>query len=56
MIRTIKKSSEREVTCPRCNSVIGYMLEDVRIATDLASDSYYAITCPECNKEILLNI
>ena len=54
MVRTIKKGSEREVTCPRCKSIIGYMLEDMQLVTDLASDSYYVITCPECKKEIVI--
>ena len=54
MIRTIKKGSEKEVKCPRCKSIIGYMLEDMQLVTDLASDSYYVITCSECKNEILV--
>ena len=51
-MRVLKKSSEEQITCLKCNAELLYGSKDIHIVGDMEGDWYYCVTCPECGKNI----
>ena len=51
-MRVIRKSSEKEIVCPKCGSLLYYETKDIHLIGDMESDYYYCVICPECLKNI----
>ncbi|MBR5091271.1 MAG: hypothetical protein IK093_17740 [Ruminiclostridium sp.] len=54
MIEVIKYGTRKEITCPKCGSLLAYTAEDVQISGDYTLPNRYCIDCPVCNKEIIV--
>jgi len=51
-MRVLKKSSETQITCPKCTAELLYGSEDIHLVGDMEGDWDYCVTCPECGKNI----
>lgn len=51
-MRVLKKSYEKQITCPKCNAELLYVSKDIHLVGDMEGDWDYCVTCPECGKNI----
>lgn len=51
-MRIIRKSSEQEITCSECGSILCYELKDIQFIGDMEGEYSYCVKCPECNHYI----
>lgn len=51
-MRVIRKSIEKEIVCPHCNSLLYYEDKDIRNVGDMEGNYDYCVICPECLKDI----
>lgn len=51
-MRVIRKSSEKEIVCPECSSVLYYTEKDIHLIGDMEGEYYYCVKCPECNNQV----
>ena len=51
-MRVLKKSSEKQITCPKCNAELLYGSKDIHIVGDMEGDWYSCVNCTECGKNI----
>ena len=54
MIEVIKYGTRKEITCPKCGSLLAYTAEDIQISGDYTLPNRHCIDCPVCKYEILL--
>lgn len=51
-MKVLKKSSETQITCSKCNAELLYDSGDIHLVGDMEGDWNYCVTCPECDKNI----
>jgi len=51
-MKVIRKGFEKEVVCPKCKSLLYYVIQDIHLIGDMEGEYSYCIKCPECKKEI----
>lgn len=51
-MRVLKKSSEKQITCPKCKAELLYVSKDIHNVGDMENNWNDCVTCPECGKNI----
>ena len=51
-MKIIRRSYEKEVTCPQCEALLYYVNKDIHLVGDMEGNNNYCVKCPECRKEI----
>ncbi len=51
-MRVIRRSIEKEIVCPHCNSLLYYEDKDITNVGDMEGNYNYCVICPECLKDI----
>jgi len=51
-MKVIRKGYEKEITCPKCGSLLLYVQEDIDLVGDMEGEYSYYVRCPECNNNI----
>ena len=53
-MRVIRKSSEKEIVCSECGSILYYETKDIHFVGDMEGEYSYCLKCLECNNYIKL--
>jgi hypothetical protein len=51
-MRFVRKSSEKEIICSECGSILYYEAKDTHLVGDMEGEYSYCIKCPECDNYI----